>query len=334
MRKLLFQVYVLLSALLVVGCGQATSSSLPPTADPSSNASTQVQPPASPPPCQAHASGGSLDQPATPSSVYFGSADGTVVALDATSGAVRWRAPLADAHNSTVVALEAGVVYVHASDPGGSRTFVDAFRASDGVFLWHQGFTIDSAVAEVRQGVVYLTLGASSTTSSAIEARRAQDGALLWRTQLEGTGLPQARLDQGTLYVTSFSTLLPGPGYYYASTHLDALTASSGVVCWHRVLARTNWIAAMATGQVYLLDTGTDVVCEPRILHVLGASSGAELWQRQESFLELLGVDQERAYVEGVPEGCVASAPSSRGHCLPSTRRTVPASGSVPSLSA
>ena len=316
MHRPLFQAYVLLVTLLLVGCAQSSSASLTPTAPSSSNASTLAQPTASSPLCQSHDGGSSFSQPVAPSSVYSGSADGTVWALDAESGAVRWRVQLADGSDSTVVGLEAGVVYVHANVTAASQTFLDALRASDGVLLWHQTLATDSAVAAVSQGAVYLTFGAYSTptpTPSAIEARRAQDGTLLWHTQLEGIGPPQARLDQGTFYVTSFSALLPSPGYYSAATYLDALNADSGTVCWHQVLSRTNTIAAIAAGQVYLLDTGTDVVCDPRILHVLDSRNGTEQWHMEGSFLELLGVEQELAAVEDVPQGCTASRPFEQG---------------------
>jgi outer membrane protein assembly factor BamB len=316
MRRPLFQAYVLLSTLLLAGCAQASSASPTLTAPSSTNASTLTQSTGSSPFCQGHDGGASFSQPVAPSSVYSGSADGTVWALDAESGAGRWHAQLADAYDSTVAALVAGVVYVHANDRSDSHTFLDAFRASDGALLWHQTLATDSAVAAVSGGAVYVTFGAYSfttTTPSAIEARRAQDGTLLWHTQLEGTGPPQARLDQGTLYVTSFSALLQSPGYYSAATYLDTLNADSGAVCWHRVLSRTNTIAVVTTGQVYLLDTGTDVVCEPRILHVLETSTGAEQWHMEGSFLELLGVEQNLAFVEAVPEGCTASHPFEQG---------------------
>jgi hypothetical protein len=87
MRRPLFQAYVLLSMLLLAGCAQAGSASPTPTVSLSL--------------CQGHDGGVSINRPVTPSSVYSGSADGTVWALDAESGAVRWHAQLADAYDST-----------------------------------------------------------------------------------------------------------------------------------------------------------------------------------------------------------------------------------------
>ena len=298
MRTPMFQICLLLSMLLLVSCGGGTTASLPPTAATSSPATTQAL-------------------PAAPLSLYLGGATGTISALNAADGTVRWRVQLAQASTPAVVALDEGVVYASANDPESppSKMALYAFRASDGSVLWHQMLS-GASVAAVSQGVVYLAFGRESGASSPpseVEALRAQDGSEVWHTSLEGTGPIAVRIATGTLYVTSFSSLLPGPGYYYASTYLYALTASSGAVRWHRQLSRTNAVAAVTTAQVYLLDTGTDVVCEPRMLHILDASSGAEQWQREESFLTLIGVEQTLAFVEAVPEGCNSSRPFEQG---------------------
>ena len=301
MRTAVFQICLLLSMLLLVSCDGRTAAPLPRTT------TTATSSPAT-----------TLAQPAAPLSLYIGGAAGTISALNAADGTARWLTQLAQARASTpaIVALDEGVVYASADDPENStRVAFYALRASDGTVLWHQMLP-GASVAAVSQGVVYLAFGTQSGASSPpseIEALRAQDGSEVWHTLLEGTGPLGVRVAPGTLYVTSFSSLLPGPGYYYAATFLYALTASSGAVRWHRQLSRTNVVAAVTTGQVYLLDTGTDVVCDPRVLHVLDRSSGTEQWQRQGQFLEFLGVEQERAYEEEVPDGCVAPGPFQHG---------------------
>jgi outer membrane protein assembly factor BamB len=102
--------------------------------------------------------------------------------------------------------------------------------------------------------------------------------------------------------------MLPSPGYYYASTNVYALHASTGTVAWHVALGRTDYLAAVTNSAVYLVDSGTDVVCEPNILHVLSAIDGTERWRSEGTLLRLVGVVQERAYVAIVPEGCAALA--------------------------
>src|SRR5579859_3365621 len=121
MRTPMFQICLLLSMLLLVGCGGSTAASLPPTAATSSPATTQAL-------------------PAAPLSLYIGGAKGTISALNAADGTVRWRVQLAQASMPTVVALDEGVVYASANDPESppSKMALYAFRASDGSVLWHQ----------------------------------------------------------------------------------------------------------------------------------------------------------------------------------------------------
>src|SRR5260221_1685562 len=256
----------------------------------------------------------SLAQPTAPLSVYIGSTDGSVSALDAASGAVRWRSQLAGAGVTTVAALVGGVVYVGANDTGNHpprMAFRAALRASDGAVLWHKTLAGARAVAAVAKGVVYVTFGGDSTGPSQpneLRALRAQDGSELWRTQVAGTGPLHGSMYDGTLYVTSFNALLPSPGYFYDATFLYALNAGTGAAYWHTQIARTDAVAMVADGRVYLLDSGTDVVCEPRVLHVLSVSDGSERWHAEGTFLEFLGVEHELVYVADVPEGCRAVA--------------------------
>jgi len=135
---------------------------------------------------------------------------------------------------------------------------------------------------------------------------RAQDGVVLWRTQVEGAGPLDASLHEGTIYVTSFTTQVPSPGYFYNATVVYALNANTGAVSWRTTLGRGNYLEAVADGAVYLVDSGTDVVCEPKILHVLSARDGVERWRREGTLLQLIGAEQGRAYVAVVPEGCAS----------------------------
>ncbi len=292
MQRTPFQVCLLILLLLLAGCSGIGATS-PPHAPGSS--SSQI-----------------IAQPAAPLSVYIGGAAGTVFALNPDGGTVRWQSQVANASTTTVAALADGVVYVGANDPGNHPSRIaslSAFRASDGMLLWHKALAGASAIAAISKGVVYLTFGGDGSASSQpneILALRAQDGSVLWDAHLDGMGPVRARLFNGTLYVTSFNTLVPSPGYYYDVTFVYALNASTGAVTWHKSVGRTNYVVAVADAQVYLLDTGTDYVCDPKALHVLRASDGVERWQTVGTFLNLLGVEQGMAYVVDVPEGCAA----------------------------
>jgi hypothetical protein len=85
MRTPIFQICLLLCMLLLVGCGGSTAAPLPPTA-------------------------ATLVQPTAPLSVYIGRAAGTVSALNAADGTVRWRTQVAQASTPTVVALDKGTM--------------------------------------------------------------------------------------------------------------------------------------------------------------------------------------------------------------------------------
>jgi outer membrane protein assembly factor BamB len=209
---------------------------------------------------------------------------------------------------TSVAALAEGAVYVRATDVNDHpvTTVLAALRASDGSVLWHKMLAGTAIVVATGAGVVYVALDNGGMTPHELQMLRAQNGVVLWRTQVEGTGPLHASMHEGTIYVMSFTTLLPSPGYYYASTIVYALNAGTGAVSWHTSIGRTNYLAEVAGGAVYLVDTGTDVVCDPHVLHVLSASDGAERWHSAGTLLNLIGVDQGLVYLADVPEGCRA----------------------------
>jgi outer membrane protein assembly factor BamB len=207
-----------------------------------------------------------------------------------------------------VAALAAGALYAITTDvmsrPG--NTVLTALRANDGSSLWQKTFVGSGAVIAASQGAVYLALDGNGSVPNTIEMLHDQDGAVVWRIQVAGAGPLHASMSNGTIYVTSFTSMLPSPGYYYASTLIYALNASTGAVNWHSEIGRTNYVAAVANGAVYLIDTGTDVVCDPNVLHVLSTTDGRERWQASGTLLQLIGIEQGRAYITDVPERCSA----------------------------
>jgi outer membrane protein assembly factor BamB len=209
---------------------------------------------------------------------------------------------------TAVAGLADNVVAVSATDVNARplTTVLAALRASDGTVLWHQSVAGTAAMVATSHGVVYLALSGDGSTPHELQMLRAQDGAVRWRTRVEGTGPLHASLYEGTLYVTSFTTQVPSPGYFYESTIVYALNASTGAVSWRTTLGRTDDLAAVADGTAYLVDTGTDVVCEPNVLHVLSARDGTERWHSEGTLLRLIGAEHGRAYVGVVPEGCAA----------------------------
>jgi outer membrane protein assembly factor BamB len=127
------------SVLVVAGSGCSGTSASSPHATPG----------ASSPPTR-------LAQPIAPLSVYIGSTDGSVSALDAASGAVRWRALIASSASTiTVAALAESALYVTAANANASPLTTDLamLRARDGAVLWHASFAGTAAVVATGQGM-------------------------------------------------------------------------------------------------------------------------------------------------------------------------------------
>ncbi len=169
MRRGVFQttVCIVFSVVVLAGSGCDRTNAASPHATPRTSSSPT-----------------SLAQPTAPLSVYIGSTDGSVSALDAASGAVRWRSQLAGAGVTTVAALVGGVVYVGANDTGNHpprMAFLAALRASDGAVLWHETLAGARAVAAVAKGSVH---------PSSPRTRRPHTTARLSRTLFEQLGMP------------------------------------------------------------------------------------------------------------------------------------------------
>ncbi len=198
---LLLALFSFVSALVLAGCGSMNAASRHATPRTSSSPT-------------------SLAQPTAPLSVYIGSTDGTVAALNAANGTLRWRSVMASSASTTTVAgLADGAVFVSATNVNQQplTTELAALRASDGSVLWHKVLAGTAFVVATGSGVVYVALDNGGITPHELQMLRAQNGVVLWRTQVEGTGPLHASMHEGTIYVTSFTTLLPSPGYYSGS---------------------------------------------------------------------------------------------------------------------
>jgi outer membrane protein assembly factor BamB len=270
MCKNVLQAFVLLSILssilLLAGCGGASTSVPAASATLSSPASGATD----------------LAQPTAPLSVYIGSTDGMVSALNPGDGSVRWRYQATCACPVDVPALVNGVVYVNASLNGsgpGAGTFLNALNASDGSVRWQMTTPGTGKFSAVIKNVAYITSVAPTddpTQHNELQARNASDGALLWRTAIAGTGGLAAAVADDTLYLASFDS-----NRYYVDEHrwtaFYALNITDGTVRWHRTLGTSDFILAVANGQLYAQEGLTDVVCSSNV-SVLNASDGSDRW--------------------------------------------------------
>ncbi|HUY78491.1 MAG TPA: PQQ-binding-like beta-propeller repeat protein [Ktedonobacterales bacterium] len=246
----------LLIASLLAACGAPTIGAAPHAASHATSSATSS--------AMAGVSGTSTTKPST---VYFSAYPNQISALDAATGALRWRAHISEQPLRPLFAQ--GAVYFASqalTGPTTGASYVSALRASDGALLWRHklgDFVLsppsDAALAWAN-GVVYLSAQAN------IYAIRASDGAQLWKAKLPTDTAPPAVSD-GMVYTLTWSD---GPG-----EQLFVLNASTGAIRWHSAIltggANEPNAPLVAGGMIYA-DTGD-------ALYALLVSGGALRWQ-------------------------------------------------------
>lgn len=134
--------------------------------------------------------------------VYIGSGDGNVYALDATTGSMRWRFKTGDVVHATP-AVASGVVYIGSWD-----RYLYALDAATGTLLWkfltgddrkiHNQIGIEGS-ASVANGLVYF--GCRDSHLYALDAR---DGALRWKHDEFGSWvIASPAIYNGVVYFTT-----------------------------------------------------------------------------------------------------------------------------------
>ncbi len=188
---------------------------------------------------------------------YFGSALGSVFAIDAATGAQLWSAPISSDNAASSPAVANGVVYIN-----GDSLF--AFDAKTGVQLWSSSLLDGTSSPAVAGGAVYCGGGAR------LAAFNATTGAVLWSVSPGGpvsiVGDSPA-VAKGIVYI---GATVPGQ-HGSASGVLYALKARTGKIVWSAPLASgITSSPAIANGVVYVgSDDGT--------LYAFDAKTGAEL---------------------------------------------------------
>ena len=109
----------------------------------------------------------------TASTVYIGSNDGYLYALDANTGSLKWRyntgSPV-----SYRSAVSGSVVYTPSADA------IDALNASDGSLLWHYQGDFPVLSLAVDRGKIYLGSD-SEQPPDKVYVLQANNGSLLWQ---------------------------------------------------------------------------------------------------------------------------------------------------------
>jgi eukaryotic-like serine/threonine-protein kinase len=173
--------------------------------------------------------------------VYFGSSDGNVYALDANSGALKWKFQTGDVVHSSP-ALADGILYLGSWD-----TYLYALDAVSGKEKWrfktgddpefHNHVGIQSSPAVV-DGVVYF--GSRDSYAYAVDAAT---GKQLWRFSTDGSWVNNSPVvHEGKVY---FGTSIPGI--------LHAVDAKTGTSLFHMPSGTPVFASlAIAGGTLYV----------------------------------------------------------------------------------
>jgi eukaryotic-like serine/threonine-protein kinase len=152
--------------------------------------------------------------------VYFGSGDGQVYAVDASSGSLRWKFKTGDVVHSSP-AVSGGIVYIGSWD-----TYLYALDAATGALKWKFKTGKDNKIhlmtgipgsAAVADGVVYF--GCRDANFYALDAL---NGALKWKTPNDGSWvIASPAVADGAVYYTTSDTF-----------RFQALDAATGKVLY------------------------------------------------------------------------------------------------------
>jgi outer membrane protein assembly factor BamB len=218
--------------------------------------------------------------PATLTTLYSGTSDGTVTALNAADGSKRWSHPTG-VSNLPHLVTSGTIVYASVGlQAANSPTTILALGAADGAVKWqtqiggspNYGGGLPLTVAN---GVVYAP-GADGVL-------RALDGATgteLWHYAVGG-GVAAVTVAGGTVYSQN-----------YLDGGLVALRASDGALLWHFATeANSQMQPVVANGLVYAGETATRLVA-------LNTDTGAVHW-RAEVGIESFPIFLRSAVVAG-----------------------------------
>jgi outer membrane protein assembly factor BamB len=182
--------------------------------------------------------------------VYFGSGDGKVYALNATTGATVWTVTIGDSVESSP-AVDNGLVYFGSND---GRFY--ALNATTGATVWT--VNIGSAVLSspaVANGVVYFGSG-----NGKVYALNATTGATVWTVTTGNNVFSSPAVANGVVYVGSYDD------------KVYALNATTGATVWTVTTGGSvHSSPAVANGVVYV---GSD----DGKVYALNATTGATVW--------------------------------------------------------
>jgi outer membrane protein assembly factor BamB len=233
--------------------GTATGSAVPPTATATEGAQ----------PALCHPADTTAPFPSSYASIYAGASDGTVTALNAGNGSVRWRYATG-VHGMPALTVGGSLVYASiATGAAGASGLVVALGATDGAVHWHAQFSAAANVGGdpaliIDSGTIYI-----GALDGSVHALNSASGAELWHFQAGGN-FTYLAVANGTVYVQ-------GQG----SSAVYALRANSGAKIWSfATTALTPITPVVANGLVYVAASDSQ-------LAALDAATGTVAWRFQ-----------------------------------------------------
>ncbi len=191
--------------------------------------------------------------------VYVGGSDGFLRALDARTGALRWRVGLGDSLSDSSPAIGGGRVYVN-----GFGTLTLAFDATTGRPLWQEDNRHPlSAPPTYFRGLVLVP-----SDGNFLSCYDAATGRLYWRFQSEDV-LPDFWPTTGAAAATGRTAYVA----LGASAEFMAIDLISGLKRWeYAVRERFSGAPAVAYGAVYVATASGRILC-------FDAADGALRWK-------------------------------------------------------
>lgn len=174
--------------------------------------------------------------------VFVGSNDGTIWALDADTGNVQWSSDVGTSVYSQP-AIDSNRVYV--TDIDGTIHALD--RAGGGERWTHQTVSdLVTAGPTVDSGTVY-------AATDAVYALNASDGSQVWQTGYAGTAGSTPVVDSGTLYVGDIGGTVHALDITNSGNQVWAYDAGTAVPSTPAVLS-SSVVVASANGEVHAID--------------------------------------------------------------------------------
>ena len=241
---------------------------------------------------------GALSSTAADGRVYLTQFDGTVRAVNGTTGEQAWVQQI----NGSITAAPTeanGTVYAATS-----RSTIVALDASSGEFQWRQGVN-GSVIATptVANRSVYV-----GTIEEAVVALDATTGEQRWQQSTGGPVGTSLAVTDGQVYATSRSGV-------------SAFDRSTGEVAWNATVNGSVLTAPAVAGQT-VYTTSLDVQAGVSRIHAVDAADGDERWTRaiNGTVGTVLTVADDAVYVGGTglrgPSGSLSAFDQQRGDRL------------------